>query len=108
VSDKRYETEARGAIDRRIAKLRTLTMAEAARLPEASGEGVVLGDVSCHLTVFAQHSPSQLPEAVLVTVQVARKGVLGIASYHVEQGLVFFPNGTVRDATDLELQDSGG
>jgi hypothetical protein len=49
-----------------------------------------------------------LGEGVLVTVQIARHGLGGIVSFHTERGLVFGPHGDPRDATEQELQNSGG
>jgi hypothetical protein len=103
-----YQAEATRVIDVRIDQLRGLTFGEVGALPEASGEDIILGGTRCSVTVFSQRDAYNLPGAILVTVQVARKGFLGIASYHTERGLVFSPGGTVRDATALELQDSGG
>ena len=79
-------------IEDRISRLRPLTYEQAAALP----------------TVFAQPMSALTPDSVLVTVQVARSGFLGIASYHTERGLVFVRGHAARDATDLELQENGG
>ena len=95
-------------IDQRINKLRELTYEEAAALPEAAGEEAQLAGVRCAITVFRQHDPCGPPNSIVVTVQAARRGFLGIASYHTERGLIFTPEGTVREASDRELQNSGG
>ena len=104
-----YQSEANRIAGERIARLRALSYEQAASLPEASeSETLVLDGTPCSITVFAQREPYPLPGAILVTVQVARQGFLGIASYHTERGLVFAPNAAVREATDVELRDSGG
>ena len=95
-------------IDQRIGELRALTFEEAAALPEASGEDTRLAGARCAVTVFRQRDPYELPNSILVTVQVARRGLLGIVSYHTERGLIFTPQGTIREASELELQNSGG
>jgi hypothetical protein len=41
-------------------------------------------------------------------VLIARHVLGGMASFHTERGLVFSPGGAPRDATDQELQNSGG
>jgi hypothetical protein len=60
------------------------------------------------VTVFRQDSPYQLDGRVLVTVLVARSRWFGMTSYHIERGLVFSPGEQVREATETELQNSGG
>lgn len=104
----KHELEADVVIQSRIARLRTLTFAEAAALPEADGEETIIGDQACALTVFMQNGPHALPNQILVTVQVARRGLFGMWSSHIERGLVFSADGRIREATDKELQNSGG
>ena len=109
MGDTAYDIAARNILGERIGQLRTLSPIDAASLPEASqSEALVLGGKRCSVTVFKQSNSDAVPGAVLVTVLVARSGLLGIASYHTARGLVFFPDGGVRDATELELQNSGG
>jgi hypothetical protein len=107
VNDEAYQLEVDALIRSRIAQLRTLTFAQAAALPETVGEERIILNRKCTLTVFVQLSPYLLSEQTLATVQGARLGVLGV-SYHVEGGLVFSPDGSIRDATEEELQNSGG
>lgn len=108
MNEEAYQLEADALIRSRIAQLRTLTFAKAAALPETAAEERVILKRRCALTVFVQHSPYLLSDQTLVTVQVARLGVLGVSSYHIERGLVFSPDGSIRDATEEELQNSGG
>jgi hypothetical protein len=106
--DAAYQSEAARAIDQCIAKLRALTYQQAAALPEAWGEEAQFGGIRCAITVFRQPGPLESPNTVLVTVQVARRGFLGISSSHTERGLIFMPEGGIREASELELQHSGG
>ena len=108
MNEEAYKLEVDSLIRSRIEELRTLTFANATVLPETVGEERIILSRKCALTVFVQHSPHFLPEQILVTVQVARFGVLGLSSYHVERGLVFSPDGSIRDATEEDLQNSGG
>ena len=104
-----YQPEAYRIARERLSRLRGLTYEQAASLPEASeSEPLVIDGTACTVTVFAQRSSDVLPKAVLVTVLVAHKGFLGIASFHTERGLLFAPGQDVREATELELRDSGG
>ena len=104
--DASYEIEATQLIEARMAELRALTYEQARALPEASGGEHQLSGVPCSVTVFAQPEPYSLPNAVLVTVQVARKGLLG--SRHIERGLVFVPGQAPREASREELRNTGG
>jgi len=104
----RYNEEAVRIIEERITGLRIMTFAEAATLPETSSEDHLIAGEKASLTVFRQNSPYQLDGRVLVTVLVARSGWLGMTSYHIERGLVFSPSEQVREATETELQNSGG
>ena len=100
-----YELEAQRLIQDRIAHLRGLRFADAAALPETAGEETLVGGRKCALTVFVQRI---LSGQLLATVQVARRGLLGLLSFQMEQGLVFARDGTVRDAASEELQNTGG
>jgi hypothetical protein len=91
----------------RLARLRELTYREARALPATVEEAVVLDGTVSSVTVFRQDDAHALSGRTLVTVQVARPALLGLASFHTERGLVFSPNEPPRDATDLELQNSG-
>ena len=84
-----YRTEVARAIEERLARLRRLTFEQAAALPEKAGEDAVLGGTRCAVTVYRPSGPHSLPNAVLVTVQVARFRLLSMVSYHTERGLVF-------------------
>lgn len=103
-----YEKEAASTIVARIELLRRLTFAEVARLPEASGEDIVVAGQKASLTVFRQESPYQLSGKILVTVLVARERWFGMAAHHIERGLVFSSDEPIREATEIELQSSGG
>jgi hypothetical protein len=92
----------------RLARLRKLTYQEARALPATAEEAVVLDGATSSVTVFRQNDAYALVGRTLVTVQVARQALVGLASFHTELGLVFSPNESPRDATELELQNSGG
>jgi hypothetical protein len=96
-------------VQRHVHRLRhELTYETAKALPEAVASDVVIEGREVTLTVFRQTGLPMLGEGILVTVQVARHGLGGIVSFHIERGLVFEPHGNPRDATALELQNSGG
>jgi hypothetical protein len=83
-----------------------LSISEAALLPECSKEEkVIVAGHKCSLTVFSQKISG---DSVLVVILLARNKVWGMVNYHTERGLVFSPDGVVREATSKELTDSGG
>jgi hypothetical protein len=96
-------------VQRQVEHLRhDLTYEGAKALPEAAANDVVIEGREVTLTIFRQAGLSMLGDGVLITVQIARHGLGGMVSYHTERGLVFEPQGAPRDATEQELQDSGG
>jgi hypothetical protein len=97
--------EAETLIKARIAALRSLTFDRASTLPETADEEALVAGRKCALTTFRQHLR---PEEVLVTVQLARRTLLGLGTVHTENGLVFNRDGSVRDASREELIASGG
>jgi len=102
-----YKAEIAQAMEARIARVRQLTFAQAALLPEASAEEAVVGGSECTFTIFRQQNLDALPNAVLVTVQVARRRIL-VMGEPPERGVIFTSDGAVREATDREIRDSGG
>jgi len=103
-----FKEEAEKIIDSRIEELRDKTFEEASALPEAISEDCLVAEEKATVTVFRQNSPYQLEGKVLITIQVAKPVLLGLASSNTERGLLFSPNGEVREATANELQNSGG
>lgn len=103
-----FQRAADQILDERIELLRVLRFEAASALPEADQTEVVVGDVRCGLCVFRQSALAGLPGSVLVTVQISRRHALGFFQTHVEKGLVFSPDGSVREASQAELLDSGG
>jgi hypothetical protein len=103
-----YEVEAARVIKKRLDELRRLSYAEVQALSEAEGGG----DRYCWYKGKPHRvppgGPYQLEGRTLVTVLVARERWFGMTAYHIERGLVFSPDGTIREATTLELQNSGG
>ena len=105
MSHERYQMEADGLIASRIAQLRGLRFDRASMLPEAAGEELLIAGRKCAVTTFRQQLT---PADVLVTDQVARRTLAGLASVHAEKGLIFSRDGSVRDASPEELLASGG
>ena len=99
------EAEATRILERHIARLKALSFEQAQVLPEASDERDVEHSPYA-VTVFAQRDLPGFENAILVTVQLARKS--GLASYHTERGLIFSPAHPPREASREELRNSGG
>jgi hypothetical protein len=108
MADSRFQVAAGELIDSRLERLRALTYADARQLPETAEEQAVVGGRRTSITVFRQDDPHGLPGCTLVTVLVARSAWFGLASNHVERGLVFSPRQPAREATARELENSGG
>jgi hypothetical protein len=106
--DATYQAQADREIELRISKLRLLSYREVAELPIEAGEEALLAGAKSSITVFTLRGPYTQSNSLLVAVQVARRGVLGVASYYTERGLIFSPDAPVREATELELQNTGG
>ena len=104
--DPEYIGAATERIEERLRVLRHLTYEEVAELPEADGAEVMIADHIATITVF-RYSADAPGGKILVVVQAAKPALLGAATRHIERGLVFSPNGSARDATDLELRDAG-
>lgn len=99
-----HDAETQQLIGSRLDELKALSFKDLERQPETDGKEVTVGGKKCSLTTFVQRlSPTEF----LATVQVARNVVLGIG-WHTERGLVFAANGTIREATVEELQNTGG
>ena len=103
-----YAPEASRVIEARVGELRRLTLEEAAALPETNGVDTVISGVKASITTFRYLNPFQMEGSVLVVVLAARPMWLGMAAHHIERGLMFSPDGKVREATERELQNSGG
>lgn len=103
-----FESAALSVIDAKLAELRKLSLAEAADLPGAFLEDIVVGDKEVQLTIFRQQGVPDFPDAVLVTVQLARAGLGGVINFQKERALVFQANGEIREATEGELLATGG
>ena len=100
-----YDMEAETLIARRLAELRSLTFDQASVLPEAATQEIVVAGRKCALATFRQNVT---PEEILITVQVARRTMLGFGSRHTERGLIFNRNGSLREASQHELLMFGG
>jgi hypothetical protein len=100
-----FNEQALRTVQDHVERLRTtLSYADALRLPEATGEDIVVSGREVQLTIFRQIEIESLRGQVLVTVQVARFGLGGTTSYQTEKGLVFSAAAPPRDATEDELR----
>jgi hypothetical protein len=107
-----FEVDACRLVGSAVARLRGLSHGEAKSLPEVSAYDVFIAQKASSLTVFryaGEDVPDDLPDDhVLVVVLAARPQFFGMASRHLERGLVFAPVGPARDATATEFENSGG
>jgi hypothetical protein len=104
-----FNDEARAVVRAEVDRLKAeLTFSTALALPGAVAKDIVVAGKEVQLTIFRQTEPPFLKGDVLVVVQVARAGLGGIVSYQMERGLVFSPSAAPREATQVELQNSGG
>ena len=103
-----YGADAMKIIEHRLNERRDLTFEQVSSLPEVSGEDIVIDGTKARVTIFRQSSPYELSGRVLLTVLIARPRWFGMAAHHIERGLVFSPDQPVREATESELQNSGG
>ena len=85
-----------------------MSFGDASALPWASIEDVVVLDKEVQLTVFQQAGLPRAPEAILVTIQLLRAGLGGTINFKLERGLVFTPDGSIREATEGELEATRG
>lgn len=69
---------------------------------------MVVAGFESSITTFRYNDAYQLDGNILIVVQAARPTMFGLAEQHIELGLVFSSTKPVRDATDTELQNSGG
>lgn len=98
-----FEQEAEALVGDKLTALKHLSFDEASSLPRAVPEDIVIAGKEVQLTVFKQTDIEGLPSAVLVTLQVVRAGLGGIVNYQLERGLLYFPRGEIREATESEL-----
>jgi len=103
-----FKEKANRFLESHIRDPRVKPYQEAGPWPEATSEECLVAGEKASLTVFRQNSPYKLEGKVLVTVQVAKPVMLGMGSAHFERGLVFSPNEESREATENELQNTGG
>jgi hypothetical protein len=107
-ADPHYVAEATRLVEARIQELQRLKYLEASALPEADGIDIVITGKKASITTFRQDNAYQLEGKTLLVVLVAKPGFLGMSSFHIERGLVFSPHEEAREATALEIQNSGG
>lgn len=99
-----FEAQAERLLQERVGNLQRLSYAEVSALPDAAGTEIMVSGQPCQLTVFVQ----PVSMGTLVVAQVAKRGVSGLSSLHQERGLVFEPDGLVREASEHELLSTGG
>ena len=98
----------RPLVEQKLAGLARLSYDQARQLPEVEGSDVDFSGVKASLTVFRQDDAYDLAGKILVLVVAARPTLMGIATQHVERGLVFSPSEPTREATQSEIRNSGG
>jgi hypothetical protein len=98
--------DAEQLVQQRVDKLMALSWQEALRLPESAEERVSIAGNACALTTYRQTGVLPNPNAVLVTVQLARPRCFGVLGDVLEKGLVFEAGIPTRPATAGELLDS--
>ena len=103
MTEDKLEPAAEAEAANRIDALRASSYDEAANMPTAAAEDIVVAGKEVQLTVFRQNGIPEHPDAVLITVQISRAGLGGIVNFFLEKGLVFLPDGETRDATEDEL-----
>lgn len=102
----RFKQESSALIASRIQQLRdTLTFEQASSCAEVTPEDLVVAGKEVLLTTYRQ-SDTPMAGEVLLTVQVARHSLGGVASFQMERGLVFSRQGDPREATESELAGS--
>ena len=105
---KSFPDNAMTALNDEMAAVRCLSYQEACSLPETRGSSIGYGKNRCQITIYRQTDVPGFDNAVLVTVQLSKTGVLGVATYTTEEGVIFFETGGNRDADVVELLASGG
>ena len=101
-----WERDASDLLESRIVQLRGLAFEDVRQLPSVSDvQAVVLGEGKGILNVFVQPFGE---DQMLVVAQCSRSAVGGMIGFHQERGLVFDKHGAVREATSVELENSGG
>lgn len=103
-----FAKAARPVVRQRLSELSNLSYEEVAKLPEVSATDVVIAGMKASLSVFRQDNVYQLEGKTLVVILAARPTMFGMCQQHIEQGLVFSQKEPAREATELELQNSGG
>jgi len=103
-----FDAQAQKVTNERLIELEILTYEDAFKLPGAFSKDIVVAGKEVQMTVFRQLGLPDIPDAVLVTVQISRAGLGGIVSYHYERALVYTANGKFREATQSELLATGG
>ena len=96
---------AKNILDAKVEQLRHLSYDAVCQLPAASGDEVAMAGHTYAVTIYRHDIAAT--ECLLV-VQVASPTLLGLGSSHWEQGVVFRSDGGIQEASERELQESGG
>ena len=81
---------------------------KALALPQVQREDLLVAGARASFTLSRHINAPHLEGCVLVVALVARPRWFGMAAHHTERGIVFSPNAAPREATAVELQNSGG
>jgi hypothetical protein len=101
-----YEAAVRLA-EERLDPLRSLAHEKALALPEVQRENLMVAGERASFTLFRYLNSPHLQGSVLVVARVARPRWFGMAAHHTDRGLVFSLNAPSRNATALEMQNTG-
>jgi hypothetical protein len=104
----KYIVEATQLLESKIHALMQLSYEQASALPGTEEVNLLIANEKASLTTFRQANASRLDGEFLVVVLAAKPRHLGLSSTHIERGLVFSIKGPARQATEQELQSTGG
>ena len=104
-----FNAEAASRVNAEIERLRKLSRAEARALSEMDESDMTIDGHKASLAIFRYDSPfEELAGKTLVVVLVTTPMLWGMGAWHVERGLVFSEGQPPREATQAELENSGG
>ncbi len=104
----KFDEEAARLVDVAIGELRGLSFLKAQSLPGVTESDLNIGGREGTITTFRYIDAIAVEGKVLVVVLAATPTWMGMASHHVERGLVFSEHFPAREATQVELENSGG
>jgi len=101
-----YEAAVRLA-EERLTPFRSLSYEKALALPQAQSEELSVAGQKVSFTLSRHVGSGQLDGCVIVVALVALPRWFRLGAHRTERGIVFSPNTPQREATALELQNSG-